>query len=76
MDEKLKLRDELIKEQSTLIGLFDDWVMHVKKNELEEARRVKDLSMTVRKKVWALESEIKKEKKSLIITKTNRFLTN
>jgi hypothetical protein len=71
MDDRIFKRDELIKAQKQLIGLFDSWVALVKTNDLEGAKQVKELSMIVRKQVWKLEDEIKNEKKSCIITKLN-----
>lgn len=61
MDEKLHRRNELIKAQKQLINLFDTWVALVKNNDLPGAKNVKELSMIVRKRVYELEDEIKKE---------------
>jgi len=61
MDDKLQRRNNLIKAQKQLIDMFDLWVANVKANDLAEAKKIKDLSMIVRKRVYELESEIKKE---------------
>jgi hypothetical protein len=69
MDDRIYRRNELIKAQKQLIDLFDMWVALVKNNELAAAKNIKELSMTVRKKVYDLEDDIKKENK--LITKLN-----
>lgn len=71
MDDKIRNRDNLIKEQKHLIELFDKWVALVKANDLESAKDVKELANIVRGHIRELEDVIKKEKKSMIITKLN-----
>lgn len=69
MDDKLHRRNELIKTQKQLIDLFYTWFALVKANDLPGARNVKELANIVRKRVYELEEEIKKESK--LITKYN-----
>jgi hypothetical protein len=71
MDTRIRNRDNIIKEQKHLIELFDRWVSLVKINDLEGAKDVKDLANIVRTHIHELEGVIKKEKKSMIITKLN-----
>jgi hypothetical protein len=73
MDDKIRRRDNLIKSQKQLIGLFDTWVGLVKANDLQGAKDAKELANIVRKQVWKLEDEIKNESKiiKLGLTKLN-----
>lgn len=71
MDSKVVKRNELIKEQKHLIQLFDKWVGLVKVNDLEGAKDVKELANIIRKTILSLETEIKNERESCIITKLN-----
>jgi hypothetical protein len=66
--DKINLANRIIKEQDLLIDSFNDWVLHVKANELEAASKVVALSNELRSKVKTLKKEYEKlNKKSGII---------
>ena len=68
VSDKLNLANRIIKVQDELIDSFTDWVILVKKNDLEEASKVVTLSNALRIKIRDLKKEYEKlNKKSGII---------
>ena len=66
--DRLNLANRVIKAQTELLNLFDNWVQLVKANELEEAHKIVILSNALRIKVRDLKKEYEKlNKKSGII---------
>ena len=64
MDSEIRKRDNIIKAQRELIQMFDNWVIKVKANELDEAAEI-----TKQAKIKRLEiANYEKTLKSKIIT--------
>ena len=70
--DKLIVANRIIKSQSDLIQMFDNWVIEVKGNKLESASEIVKKANLLRLEIEKTKKEYEKlNKKSMIITKLN-----